>query len=90
MATTVVQWCFLAGAAMLGYGGYGAWWLIPLTVSMAIFSWLTDRYWQLRFYDIYGYKDWARFWIETLAGLGAFVVVAFFIGRFVRHAADRL
>lgn len=78
-----IQMCVVLGAGGLGYSKAAIWWLIPLTLALAAFSWLTDHYWPLRFYDIYGAKDWARFWIETLIGLSCFTVMAFFVGRLV-------
>lgn len=86
MVTSLVQWCFLAAAFAIGFRAYSIWWLLPLLLAMGIFSWLTDRYWKIRFYDIYSLKDWGRFWVETLAGLGVFVLVAFLLGRLVLQA----
>ena len=79
------QICFLLVALAIGARGASAWWLIPLTLAMAVFGWLTDRWWKIRFYDVYSFRDWARFWLQTLFGITCFVVAAFIIGRFVGH-----
>ena len=86
--STIVQLGFLAAAAALGFQQASIWWLIPLTVFMAIISWLTDRYWKIRFYDIYGIGDWIKFWLETLFGLTCFVFAAFVAGHLMRDGAQ--
>ena len=52
---------------------------------MAIFSWLTDRWWKLRFYDIYDLKAWTRFWTETMVGMAVFVTLAYGVGRLAKN-----
>jgi hypothetical protein len=86
--STILQLGFLSAAALLGFQQGSIWWLIPLTVCMAIISWLTDRYWKIRFYDIYGIGDWIKFWLETLFGLTCFVFAAFVAGHLMRDGAQ--
>ena len=74
-------------SAVLGFQQATFWWLIPLTVCLGIVGWLTDRYWKIRFYDIYSPKDWVRFWLETLVGLFVFMFSAFVVGHILRRSA---
>lgn len=85
---TVAQFGFLALAAILGFARESAWWLVPLTLCLALVGWLTDHYWRLRFYDIYSVRDWAKFWGETLIGLICFAFAAYVAGRILRLLAQ--
>jgi biotin transporter BioY len=88
LISTFVQLCFLFLAGLLGYWHDSAWWLIPLTITMAVFSWLTDRHWKIRFYDIYSPRDWLKFWLETLFGMVCFIFAAFVAGRLLRRIIE--
>ena len=82
---TATQLCFLALAAVLGFRQESVWWLVPLTVCLGVIGWLTDRYWKIRFYDIYSPRDWLKFWLETLLGLIFFVFAAYVTGQILRR-----
>lgn len=85
--SATVQLCFLMLAALIGFQQMSFWWLPPLTLCLGVVGWLTDRYWKIRFYDIYSPKDWARFWLETLVGLFVFMFAAFVAGHILRRSA---
>jgi hypothetical protein len=87
LVSSILQLGFLGASAFLGHQQGSIWWLIPLTIAMAIAGWLTDQYWKIRFYDIYGIGDWVKFWLETLFGLTCFMIAAFFAGHLLRHGA---
>lgn len=86
--STFIQLCFLGIAASLGFQRASFWWLLPLTVALGVVGWLTDRYWKIRFYDIYSAGDWVKFWTETLIGLFLFMFAAFVAGHILRHAGQ--
>lgn len=86
--STFFQLCFLGIAIILGFNRGSSWWLIPLTIALGVVGWLTDRYWKIRFYDIYGIGDWMKFWTETLIGLFLFIFAAFVAGHLLRLAAE--
>ncbi len=82
---TTTQLGFLAIAAILGFRQESIWWLLPLTICLGLVGWLTDRFWKVRFYDIYSPRDWLKFWVETLLGLVCFVFVAYVAGQVIRR-----
>lgn len=90
IAGSIAQILVLITSGMLGYYHQPAWWLIPLTLLMAVIAWLTDRHWNIRFYDIYGWRDWLKFWAETLGGLFCFVFLAFAAGYVIKNVTDAI
>ena len=85
---TTTQLGFLVIAAVLGFRQESIWWLLPLTICLGVVGWLTDRFWKVRFYDIYSLRDWLKFWLETLFGLVCFALIAYVAGRIARHLAS--
>lgn len=88
MASAAGQIFFLLFAATLGFNQESVGWLIPLTLVMGLFGWLTDHYWKIRFYDIYSAGDWAKFWTETLVGMAVFITIAYFTGRLIKRISE--
>ena len=82
---TTTQLGFLVLAATLGFRQESIWWLLPLTICLGLVGWLTDRFWKVRFYDIYSPRDWLKFWVETLFGLVCFVFAAYVAGQIARR-----
>jgi len=87
MFSTAAQFGFLVLAAILGFAQTSVWWLLPLTICMAVVGWLTDQHWKIRFYDIYDIRMWAKFWFETLFGLICLMFAAYVAGRIAGRIA---
>jgi len=87
LLSTTAQLFLLALAVLLGASGTSIFWLLPLTVVLGIVGWLTDRYWKVRFYDIYNLRGWTKFWLETLLALVCLTAGAFVLGRVLREVA---